>query len=45
MGTPIINPPQSAILGMHGINKVIHFASLFFFVWKKTSLKELVCFL
>jgi len=21
MGTPIINPPQSAILGMHGINK------------------------
>ena len=20
MGTPIINPPQSAILGMHGIN-------------------------
>jgi 2-oxoglutarate dehydrogenase E2 component (dihydrolipoamide succinyltransferase) len=22
MGTPIINPPQSAILGMHGINKV-----------------------
>jgi hypothetical protein len=21
MGTPIINPPQSAILGMHGITK------------------------
>jgi 2-oxoglutarate dehydrogenase E2 component (dihydrolipoamide succinyltransferase) len=21
MGTPIINPPQSAILGMHAINK------------------------
>lgn len=24
MGTPIINPPQSAILGMHGINKRAH---------------------
>jgi 2-oxoglutarate dehydrogenase E2 component (dihydrolipoamide succinyltransferase) len=23
MGTPIINPPQSAILGMHGVNKVV----------------------
>lgn len=21
MGTPIVNPPQSAILGMHAINK------------------------
>lgn len=28
MGTPIINPPQSAILGMHAITKRVCFVTM-----------------
>jgi len=52
MGTPIINPPQSAILGMHGIfDRPIalkgqvrqHFLSLYYLaVLLHTNLKKLV---